>query len=95
MSENTLLIKTVSPNSSLKININEIPAIKISFDNFILEDTPIWSEDFEEYSIMPNATEDLILSTNNKKMINNIIFHKIPYAEVSNSAGGITVSINS
>lgn len=95
MSENTLLIKTVSPNSSLKININKIPAVKISFDNFILEDIPIWSEDFEEYDIMPNATEDLILSTNNKKMINNIIFHKIPYAEVSNSAGGITVSINS
>ena len=94
-STNSLRIKTISPNNSLKININKTPTIKLSFDNFVINDTPIWSEDFEEYNIMPSANEDLILSTTNKKMVNNIIIHKIPYNEVSNSAGGTTVSINS
>ena len=92
-STNSLRIKTISPNNSLKININKTPIIKLSFDNFVINDTPIWSEDFEEYNIMPSADEDLILSTNNKKMVNNIIIHKIPYNNMTGKNGGNIIII--
>lgn len=48
-----------------------------------------------EIDITPSATTNYVLDTCNKIVRNNINIQKIPYAEVSNIAGGYTVSIAS
>ena len=93
--DKSLHIKIKIPSNSLLITTKNIPITKLSFDNFMLEDVPVWSEDIEEYELYPNSEKDQILFTNNKKLKNDIIIHKIPYYEVSNEAGGLTISINS
>lgn len=90
-----LSIEKKLPSSDLSINIPSKPTISLDFDKFLLEDIPIWEEEYEKYEINPSADQDLILFTDNKKLLNNIIIHKIPYNEVSNEAGGTTISINS
>ena len=44
------------------------------------------------YTVTPKATTQT-LETQNKLMQSNVVVEKIPYAEVSNSTGGKTVSI--
>ena len=45
------------------------------------------------YEVIPKAYEDQVLPTDNKLMINDVIVFEIPYAEVSNPAGGKTATI--
>ena len=45
-----------------------------------------------EYQIVPRVTEQNML-TRNKLMTDNVIVKAIPYAEVSNTSNGITVTI--
>ena len=45
------------------------------------------------YEIFPNPSNDQEFQTNDKLMIDDMVFRKIPYAEVANPAGGNTVTI--
>lgn len=45
-----------------------------------------------DYVVIPKATEQL-LSTAGKVMVDDVTVKEIPYAEVSNPAGGVTVII--
>ena len=46
-----------------------------------------------ELSIVPSATEEQTLPTANKLLNEDITIKKIPYAEVTNSANGTTITI--
>lgn len=46
-----------------------------------------------ELSVVPSASEEQILPTANKLLIEDITIKKIPYAEVTNSANGTTITI--
>ena len=45
------------------------------------------------YSVIPLVGEDQILETKNHAMYENVVVSEIPYAEVSNTAGGKTATI--
>lgn len=45
-----------------------------------------------EYSVTPSQNEQTLL-TANKRMSKNVTVKEIPYAEVSNVSGGLTVTI--
>lgn len=45
------------------------------------------------YEIIPSVFEKQILETKNKKMTDDVTVKEIPYAEVSNEAGGETITI--
>ena len=44
------------------------------------------------YEVIPNLSEQ-ILNTTNKKMKDDVTIHATPYSEVSNDAGGYTLTI--
>lgn len=44
------------------------------------------------YEVTPSKDEEL-LETKNKKLIDNVTVHAVPYSEVSNESGGYTVTI--
>lgn len=45
------------------------------------------------YQIIPDADADQVLDTSNKLLVDDIIVYQIPYSEVENNAGGLTVTI--
>ena len=45
------------------------------------------------YEITPLAETEQFLETSGKKMVDDVVILSIPYAETSNSAGGMTVTI--
>lgn len=45
------------------------------------------------YSVTPSATDDITLQTSQKMLDADVVVSKIPYAEVSNSSNGTTVTI--
>lgn len=45
------------------------------------------------YEVIPSAHADLELPTKRKMMREDVLVHKIPYAEVSNEKGGLTATI--
>lgn len=45
------------------------------------------------YEVTPKVGEETILATKGKRMTDNITVSEIPIAEVSNSAGGKTITI--
>lgn len=67
--------------------------IELSFDEEI---NNIVSKEYPDYlgtyEVTPKVTE-IILPTKNKTMKKNVTVFQIPYAEVSNAAGGKTVTI--
>ena len=46
-----------------------------------------------EYTVLPQAAEDKVLSTKGTKLTKDITVKKIPYYETSNESGGNTVYI--
>ena len=46
-----------------------------------------------DYSVKPDAWEDTVLKTAHKMMSADLVVEKIPFAEVSNTANGTTVTI--
>ena len=53
-------------------------------------DLPVYDGD---YTVIPLAKTEQVLLTENKYMVSNVTVEKIPYAEVSNLANGITATI--
>lgn len=47
----------------------------------------------EEYEVTPKVGEETILHTKGKRMTDNVTVTEIPIAEVSNAAGGKTITI--
>ena len=45
-----------------------------------------------EYEVTPR-TEEQVLATRNKRMLDDVTVHEIPYYETSNPQGGVTVYI--
>ena len=70
---------------------------KIGFGAYLEANNIITTEDFEkyvgQYEITPLPLMEQILQTADKVLTDNIVVAPIPYYEVSNEAGGITVSI--
>lgn len=46
-----------------------------------------------EYEVTPKVGEETLLQTKNKRMADNVTVKEIPIAEVSNTAGGKTITI--
>lgn len=46
-----------------------------------------------EHTVIPSASDVQVLQTAQKVMNSNITIEKIPYNEVSNTTGGVTVTI--
>lgn len=46
-----------------------------------------------EYEVVPKAHKPTILATAGKKMVENVKVLEIPYSQVSNDAGGNTITI--
>lgn len=50
-------------------------------------------EDYDgDYSVVPKVTSQTLL-TENKRMESNVFIYEIPYAETTNTYGGMTASI--
>lgn len=66
-----------------------------NFENIILSISDVNDIEIYDgvYQLVPNVFDDLTLETKNKKMIDNVTVDKIPFAKVSNEAGGETVNI--
>lgn len=87
---------------NLKINFEEnLQNIKLQFDEsnqFAADfgEVYVTTEDVEYYSgsyqVTP-TTEDQVLKTKEKLMLNDLTVCAIPYSEVSNLAGGKTAAI--
>lgn len=61
--------------------------------NCEISKSPITIPSYEgEYEITPDQQEHL-LSTKKRFMTKDMVIHEIPYFEVSNNSGGITVTI--
>lgn len=45
------------------------------------------------YQVIPLPELDIILETANKRMLDDVVVKEIPYYQVSNQAGGYTVTI--
>ena len=62
----------------------------ITYGNGTGETVPIYNE---KYEVTPLAFQQTILSTKNKKLIDDIVIKEVPYYETSNTSGGVTVYI--
>lgn len=74
----------------LKIQVEK--QIKIGIDAKQTVGTPAYDG---QTTIIPSADKDIVLPTANRVVNKNISVLAIPYAAVSNDAGGYTVSIAS
>ena len=78
--------------SKIKNNTIELQAILQAVVDLPSADVTEYDVYEGAYTITPKSTEQT-LKTQNKLMQSNVVVEKIPYAEVSNSTGGKTVSI--
>lgn len=51
---------------------------------------PVYTGD---YVVIPRKTQDILLDTKNKAMLDNVTVEKIHYTETSNESGGMTAII--
>lgn len=63
---------------------------ELLYDGNIGGDVPIYNG---EYVVTPNTHEDIVLDTDQKLLISDILVKKIPYSATSNNANGETVII--
>ena len=75
-------VNGVKPNTNGDVDIDPIIDAKLRKTTFS-----------GEYVVIPSPTDDVVFLTAQKYMNSNIRVNKIPYAEVSNNSGGMTVTI--
>lgn len=46
-----------------------------------------------EYSIIPSAENSIVINTYQKLLLYDMVIQKIPYVEIENESGGVTVFI--
>lgn len=88
-------IKTVERASPIFVKeIDRKQTVKIkAIDQVIIEGHV---ENYKgDYTVIPNAHEQIVLKTKGRKMLDNITVKKISYFDVSNEFGGSTVYIGS
>lgn len=79
---NTMTTGNISPVNKISGNI--------TYGNGNGEYVPLYVGD---YTVTPQAFEEVILETNGKKMTKNVTVKEIPYFETTNTSGGVTVYI--
>lgn len=76
--------------------------IELSIDSTVRIDFDVGEEiggggrlpDYDgEYVITPKTSEEQVLPTKNKSMIDDLTVEKVPYEEVTNLGGGLTAVI--
>lgn len=70
-----------------------IPTYDGDFSGGAIINTEEYSYYEGTHSVKPSTNKNITLETKKKKLDDNIVIMKIPYAEVSNNSGGYTVSI--
>lgn len=86
------IVERASPIISIKVDRKQTVKIK-AIDQVIIEGHV---ENYKgDYTVIPNAHEQIVLKTKERKMLDNITVKKIPYFDVSNEFGGSTVYIGS
>lgn len=91
--QNGNLVGTLKPQGVLTGTVNKTLGVlkgKISKPTLVTGDLPIYDG---PHIITPLVDNPQILSTAGRYTKHDIIVEEIPYAEVSNSAGGTTVII--
>ena len=91
--QNGNLIGALKPQGVLKGTINKAQGVlkaKISKPTLVIDDLPIYDG---PHIITPLVDNPQILSTAGRYNKLDIVVEEIPYAEVTNSAGGTTVII--
>ena len=78
--------------SKVKNNTNELLAILKTVNELPSADVSEYDVYDGEYTVTPQV-ESQTLDTQNKLMQSNLVVEKIPYAEVTNTTGGKTVTI--
>ena len=78
--------------TAVKISADTDPIVTIKVDGSSGALPPVYDG---ETTVIPSAVTEQILQTKEKIVKEDITINKIPYAEVSNDAGGYTVSIAS
>ena len=76
---------------AIRFNIQDSP-IRMRISESITVGEQVETYD-GEYIVTPKVDETQTLQTQNKKMVQDVTVLEIPYAEVSNAAGGETVTI--
>lgn len=72
-----------------KIEPTQTLVSKVSIGGFIKIEPEHYTD---EHEVTPKTTPQ-ILYTSNKFLVDDIVVHKIPFHEVSNGAGGTTITI--
>lgn len=90
MSSRNIIIGVLNPSLKLKGSIKESKNLR-GFARACMEYSNLEVYD-GAYEVIPNLFEQTLV-TNNKKMKNDVTIHATPYSEVSNDAGGYTLTI--
>lgn len=76
----------------IRVKIKEQPKVKVN-----ILDQLVMVGDYEnytgEYEVIPKAFQSQELKTKGLVLNDNIVVKEIPYAEVSNLGGGVTITI--
>lgn len=75
------LVGTIQPEVSLKAQMNAA----------ITAQSEIYDDNVSNYTIVPSWQTDIVLSTKDKLMKENLTVEKIAQYAVSNDAGGVTL----
>lgn len=80
----------------LSLTIEDDPIINLESDAVIIDhgSGEDYSDDDSDYFITPSFSKQ-VLPTKGKRLKNDLTIESVPYAEVENDKGGITVSIMS
>ncbi len=79
-----------SPNQVVNIEVTPLQEVEVNQDVIIhVDPAPPYEGDYE---VTPRF-EAQTLPTANRLLTEDVIIEEIPYAEVSNNSGGITVTI--
>lgn len=92
---------TITPNKTLQAegSGSGLPSVteeddgkvlKVVGGKWVASELPVYEG---SYSVTPSATGDITLQTSQKMLDADVVVSKIPYAEVSNSSNGTTVTI--
>lgn len=78
---------------TLNVNLKKAPILNANILNINVQAGGEYIPTYDgEYFVIPQV-EEQTLFTKNKKMVENVEISAIPYAEVTNSANGKTVTI--
>ena len=80
----------------LHLNVEQDPIMYLKSDSVIIkkDEAEPYDDDPAAYVVLPSF-EDRVLPTKGKRMLNDLTLSAIPYSEVTNLSGGLTINIMS